>query len=293
MEALLIIVIVIVMIISSFIVMNQLFYNKFRRHASHVILEAGQQGSSLITEEDMDILPIPVARYIRFSGLIGLKKISSMRVFHSGSFKPGVNKKFMPVKGEYSLTTKRPSFSWFGKIAMMPGLTVSAFDSYYNGQGRMTVKILGTFKIVDVASKDIGLSAFGRCVAEMTLVPSFFMDNEKVKWLSTDSTKAECQITDLDLITNAQLHFNKNGSLDKIVVDRYYDHDNGETTLEKFTAKAQDIKDFCGLKLGSVVDGSRILTFFKYIPGRGSLHHLLLLLQNSFLRPNFLHSIVQ
>ena len=255
MKALLIIGIVIVMIISFFIVMNQLFYNKFRKQANQIIIDAGRQDTNLITEEDLATLPIPIARYIRFSGLIGLKKISTMRIVHSGAFKPGANKKFMPVKGEYSLTTKKPSFSWFGKVEMVPGLTVSAFDSYYNGHGRMIVKLLSTFKIVDVDSKEIGLSAFGRCVAEMTLVPSFFLDNKKVKWLSSDSTKAECQITDLDLIANAQLYFNKNGSLDKIVVDRYFDRDNGEATLEKFTAKGQDIKDFNGLKLGSVVDG--------------------------------------
>ena len=255
MKALLIIAIVIVTIICFFIVMNQLFYNKFRKQANQIIIEAGRQNPNLITEEDLATLPIPIARYIRFSGLIGLKKISTMQIVHSGVFKPGIDKKFMPVKGEYSLTTKKPSFCWFGKVAMVPGLTVSAFDSYYNGHGRMIVKLLSTFKIVDVDSKEIGLSAFGRCVAEMTLVPSFFLDNEKVKWLSSDSTKAECQITDLDLITNAQLYFNKNGSLDKIVVDRYFERDNGEVTLEKFTAKGQDIKDFSGLKLESVVDG--------------------------------------
>src|SRR5665647_320133 len=222
MKALLIIGIVIVMIISFFIVMNQLFYNKFRKQANQIIIEAGRQDLNLITEEDLATLPLPIARYIRFLGLVGLTKISTMRIVHSGSFKPGVNKKFMHVKGEYSLTTKKPSFSWFGKVAMVPGLTFSAFDSYFNGHGRMTVKLLSTFKIVDVDSKEIGLSAFGRCVAEMTLVPSFFLDNEKVKWLSYDSLKVECQITDLDLITNAQLYFNKNGSLDKIVVDRYF-----------------------------------------------------------------------
>jgi hypothetical protein len=255
MKALLIIGIVIIMIISFFIMMNQLFYNKFRKQANQIIVEAGKQDPSLITEEDLATLPIPVARYIRFSGFIGLKKISTMRIVHSGSFKPGVNKKFMPIRGEYFLTTKKPSFSWYGKVAMMPGLTFSAFDSYYNGHGRMTVKLLSTFKIVDVDSKEIGLSAFGRCVAEMTLVPSFFLDNEKVKWISSDSTKAECQIIDSGLITNAQLYFNNNGSLERIVVDRYFDRNNGEATLEKFTAKGQDIKDFNGLKLGSVVDG--------------------------------------
>jgi len=255
MTVLLITGIVIAMIISFFIIMNQLFYNEFKKKADQIIIEAGRQVPNLITEDDLTTLPEPVARYIRFSGLTGLKRISSMRIVHSGTFKPGVNKKFMPVRGEYFLTTKKPSFCWYGKVSMMPGLSFSAFDSYYNGHGRMIVKLLSAFKVVDTDSEETGLSAFGRCVAEMTLVPSFFLDNEKVKWISSDSAKAECRITDSGLITNALLYFNTDGSLDKIVVDRYFERDNGKATLEKFTGKGHDIKHFNSLKLASVVDG--------------------------------------
>jgi len=255
MTALLITGLVIIMIIIYFIIMNKVFYNEFKKRADQIISEAGKEDPNPITEDDLSTLPEPVARYIRFSGLVGLKRMSSMRIVHSGTFKPGADKKFMPIRGEYFLTTKKPSFCWYGKITMMPGLSASAFDSYYGGHGRMVVKLLSAFKVVDTDSEETGLSAFGRCVAEMTLIPSFFLDKEKVKWIGSDSSKAECQITDASLITNASLHFNIDGSLDKIVVDRYFERDKGEATLEKFTGKGQDIKDFNGLKLASVVDG--------------------------------------
>jgi len=255
MTALIITGLVIIMIIIYFTVMNKVFYNEFKKRADQIIIEAGKQDSNPITEDDLSALPEIVARYIRFSGLVRLKRMSSMRIIHSGTFKPGVNKKFMPVSGEYFLTTKKPSFCWYGKVSMMPGLSFTAFDSYYNGHGRMIVKLLSAFKVVDSDSDQTGLSAFGRCIAEMTLVPSFFLDKDKIKWISSDSTKAECRITDSGMITNAILYFNEDGSLDKISVDRYFERNKGEVTLEKFTGKGHDIKDFNGLRLASVVDG--------------------------------------
>lgn len=247
--------IIIFVMICFFITMDRLFYLKFMKRAKQISVEAGKQDSNLITEDDLKDLPLPVARYMRYSGLVGRKKISSTRIVHSGSFRPGANRSFMPINGEYFLTTKKPSFCWYGKVSMIPGLTISAFDSYYNGHGKMLVKILSFFKVADVSSKEIGFSAFGRCVAEMTLVPSFFLDNQRVKWTSCDSTKAECIVTDSGLSTNAQLYFGADGSLDKIVVDRYYDRNDGQVTLEKFTGKGQDIKDYDGLKLASIIDG--------------------------------------
>ena len=255
MKILMFIVVAIVVIICFFITMNRLFYSKFIKQAKQISIEAGKQETDIITENDLKDLPEPVARYIRFSGLVGKTKISSMHILHSGSFRPGANKAFMPIRGEYFLTTKMPSFCWYGKVSMIPGLTFSAFDSYYNGLGRMLVKVLSLFKIADVSSPEIGISAFGRCVAEMTLVPSFFLDKVRVKWLGGDSIRAECLVTDKDLSAKAQLYFNTDGSLDKIVVDRYFERENGQSTLEKFTGKGLNIKEYNGLKLASTVDG--------------------------------------
>jgi len=44
----------------------------------------------------------------------------------------------------------------------------------------MVIKVLSLFKVADDSSKETGFSAFGRCVAEMTMVPTFFLDYEKV-----------------------------------------------------------------------------------------------------------------
>jgi len=47
----------------------------------------------------------------------------------------------MPAKGEYLVTTRKPSFVWYGKISMFPGLFFTAQDYYVEGKGNMRVRM--------------------------------------------------------------------------------------------------------------------------------------------------------
>jgi hypothetical protein len=245
--------VIIAIAVVSIVILNRQFYSQFMKTAKEIRKNAGSQ--EYITENDLRHLPLPVASYIRASGLVGQKRISCIHIVHSGSFRPGADKSFFPIKGEYFLTTGNPSFCWFGRISLIPGLTISAIDSYYKGAGRMIVKILSFFRIADESSNETGMSAFGRCVAEMTLAPSFFLDKEHITWKGFDSNRVALTITDSGLTTDAQMFFNADGTLDSIEVGRYFDMNNGQFSHEKFTGKGQVIENFNGLRLPSVIDG--------------------------------------
>jgi hypothetical protein len=242
-------------VIIFFVVMDYIFYAQYETKAKNIKAEAGRYDSSIIGDNDLRHLPAPVARYMRACGLVGMKRINSMRLIHTGTFKAGVDKEFMPIKGEYYLTTKKPSFCWYGKMSIMPGVTASAIDTYFDGNGSMVVKVLSFLNIVNTQSKETMYSAFGRCIAEMTMVPSFFLDTARVHWTSADSLRADCVVSDAGLSTKAALYFNLDGMLDKIVVERYYDRGNNQATLEKFTGTASYVRNYSGLKIGSVYDG--------------------------------------
>ena len=98
-------------------------------------------------------MPEPLARYLRHAGVVGRTRISTVRLWHSGQFKPGRDQPWLPIDGEYSITTRKPSFSWYGKIWMAPGVSIVAFDSYFDGEGRMLVKAMSAFTIVDDQSR--------------------------------------------------------------------------------------------------------------------------------------------
>jgi hypothetical protein len=235
--------------------MDRQFYSNFLKRAATIRTEAGAQNNDLITENDLKSLPFSVVRYMRSSRIIGKKKISSMRLMHSGLFRPDANREFMNIQGEYFLTTKKPSFCWYGRISLVPGMTIVAFDSYFNGQGRMIVKALSFVPMIDAQSKEIDVSAFGRCIAEMTMAPSFFLDTERIRWTRSDSSSAACIITDAGLRTEVQLFFRQDGFLEKMVVLRFYDRGKNNLTLEKFIGKVEAYRDYNGVTLASVING--------------------------------------
>lgn len=249
------ILIILLLVVFLIFIFNRRFYLEFLMMANQISAEAMCSENDKITENDLKELPLPVAAYIRASGLLGKKKISSVHITHSGAFRPGVDKKFFPIKGEYFLTVLKPSFCWFGKISLIPGITISAIDTYFNGKARMKVKALSIFRIVDDSGKETAMSAFGRCIAEMTLSPAFFMDKERIKWTGYNPSRAACTVTDSGMTTDAQLYFNSDGTLDSIEVGRLFDRKNGQFSHEKFSGKGQVITDYSGLKLPSVIDG--------------------------------------
>jgi len=246
---------IIALLICFFVMADRMFYSGFVREAKQIRAENEHLDAEVITEESLTHLPEPVARYMRYSGMVGNKRISAVRMVHSGSFRPVADKDFLPIKGEYYLTADRPSFCWYGKISIVPGLTIAARDSYYKGKGRMLVKMMSVFKLVDDRSEITNMSAFGRLVVEMTAIPSFFLDPGRIVWTSSDSTRAECIVNDSGLQTTAQLFFNADGSLGKIVVDRYYGEDDGSSSPEKFSGTVQGSRNYRGLILPEVFDG--------------------------------------
>jgi hypothetical protein len=246
---------------------DRAFYAEFKRKALEVKIAAGRQSLSVVTEDDLRGLPEPLTRHLRFSGVMGKKRISAVRLTHSGQFKPGAKSSWMPIRGEYSISTKRPSFIWYGKISMAPGLSICAIDSYFDGQGRMLIKALSAYTIADAQSAMVDQSAFGRCVAEMAVAPTFFLDRSLVSCAQTDVNRLKCRVADDHFSTNADLHVNPDGSLERIIVERFYDRGNGRATLEKFTGRGSNPKDFSGLMLSSQLDG------FWNLP-EGDLHYV-------------------
>ena len=228
---------------------------RFAADAARVRTAAGVHDGAVVTEQDLRDLPEPMARYLRFSGSLGRKRISDLHCRHSGRFRPGTAMPWLPIRGEYFMTTKRPSFMWYGRIGVGPGISITAFDSYASEHARMLVRALSLFTIVDDRSRNVVQSAFGRCVAELTMAPTFFLDRSRVRCVQTGPNQARCTVTDGTNSADAEFFINPDGSLDRVVVMRCFDRGGGRTTLERFTARCSEQKDFGGRRLASKVDG--------------------------------------
>ncbi|MBN1632221.1 MAG: hypothetical protein JW990_20895 [Thermoleophilia bacterium] len=247
---------VVVALVCGLVAADRVFYLGYLRQARAIRAVSQPGDEQIIAEKTLRGLPEPVARYMVYSGLVGKKRIRCARVFHSGTFSRDRAAGFLPIKGEYWLTSDPPSFCWYGKIRMAPLLTAAAIDSYHDGRGRMLGKAMGLFKIMDERGKTTDQSSFGRMVVEMCMVPSFYLDGRRVTWTGCDGLKAECIVRDAGRQDTAQFYFNVDGSLEKVTVKRFYDElGKGEPSLELFTGIVRGNREFDGLVLPEVLDG--------------------------------------
>jgi hypothetical protein len=235
---------------------DKAFRSAYLQRAMRLKAEAGVQSDAAVTEADLEDLPEPMARYIRFSGAIGKPRIKVVHLLHGGRFKTAANAPWMPIRGEYFITAIKPSFAWYGRLRVAPGVHVAAVDSYGDGHGRMLVKAMSLFRIADDQSDRVSRSAFGRCVAELTMAPTFFLNRDYVRCTQTGRDQVRCTVTDAGFSTDAELFINEDGSLNRVVVMRYFDRGGGTATLERFTGENSRPQVFGGRALASKMDGT-------------------------------------
>ena len=199
---------------------DKAFRGAYLQGAMRLRAEAGFQGDAPVLEADLEDLPEPMARYIRFSGAVGKPRINAVHLLHAGRFKTSANAPWMPIRGEYFITAIKPAFAWYGRLRVAPGVHVAAVDSYADGHGRMLVKAMSLFRIADDQSDLVSRSAFGRCVAELTMAPTFFLNRQHVRCTQTGHDQVRCTVADAGFSTDAELFINQDGSLNRVVVMR-------------------------------------------------------------------------
>jgi hypothetical protein len=227
---------------------DKAFYSVFIKKSLAVQGSAGKADESVVTEKDLKGLPAPVAKYIRFAGIPGKKRISSVHLTHGGTFLASEKIGWRPIKGEYYLTAIKPSFNWYGKISAGPGINVTGWDSYFEGKGAMHIRLQSMVPIEDEAGDRTDISSFGRFVSEMAMMPTVFLDRNIVKWEKIDGKSASAVVTDSGLGIKAVFVFAPDGGLDRVQLDRFRIMD-GKTEAEKYSVIYGEYKDFNGYKV--------------------------------------------
>jgi hypothetical protein len=230
------------------IIADKAFYSVFVHKSLAIQAASGKADVSVITEKDLKGLPAPVVKYIRFAGIPGKKRISSVHLTHGGTFLASEKIGWRPIKGEYFLTAIKPSFNWYGKISAGPGVNVTGWDSYFEGKGAMRVRLQSIVSVDNKTDDKTDISSFGRLVSEMVMMPTVFLDKNMVRWEKIDSKSASAVITDSGLGVKAVFVFASDGSLDRVQLDRFRET-QGKYEAEKYSVIYGEYKDFNGYKI--------------------------------------------
>ncbi len=225
---------------------------------------AGLGESVPIDRRGPDALPPPVRRYL--DAALGDRRLAvrTADLRQRGTFRTSLDGSWVPIAAEQHFTADPPSFIWWGRISMAPGVWVDARDRSVGGIGNMLVKAESTVTLADARGRDLDQGALLRLLGELFWIPTVFLDRRYVGWTAIDDGAAAATLTVGGLSVTGRFDFDDRDLPYRFTADRYRDLGGGRSALTPFVGRSADFRRVDGLLLPHsvvaawVVDGREI-----------------------------------
>ncbi len=187
------------------------FEGRYRQDVQAALGRAPARPLEAITEADIQALPDPVQRYLRYVGAVGKPKVVSMYAEMTGEMRQKGGA-FFPVTAEQHNFFDRPTRLFFMKGRMF-GLTVPGYHRYQDKRAMMDVRLFGLFPVMRVAG-DVAFEADTVTLFnDMCLMAPATLIDRRITWQAIDDMTVKGTFTNQGVAVSALLHFNSEGQL--------------------------------------------------------------------------------
>ena len=242
----LIVVIIVAVYLMSYL--GQVNFNQtVKEDVNKVLADVDLEEVAKVQGADLANLPDSVASWLRFSGVIGKEKIKTVRLKQTGLMKTKPEQSGMETTAEQYFNTKAPAFVWKARVNMMPGLYFAGEDKYYDGKGKMSIKVLSLFPVVDATGAEMDQGTLTRYLGEIIWFPTAAL-SDYIKWEAIDKNTAQATMNYKGTEASAIFNFAESGKLKSFQCERYYNGPDGYS-LENYYAPVWAYKEFAGIKI--------------------------------------------
>jgi hypothetical protein len=202
-----------------------------------------------IDKDDIKDLPYPVQNWLTNSNVIGKERIKTVRLKQEGKMRTKQNGPWMPSKAEQYFTVEEPGFVWIADVKMAPLVDLSGMDTFNAGKGKMKIKLLSLFPVVDSEGPEMDSSTMMRYLAEIMWFPTAAL-SPYLKWEKIDRNSAKATMEHEGLSVSGVFHFNEKGEILQFVGKRYKEV-NGKYILSDWGGINSEFKEFDGIRIPS------------------------------------------
>jgi hypothetical protein len=198
--------------------------------------------NELFTEADLDSLPPPVRKYLRYSGAVGRPHVYNMRLSFEGEMR-GKDIDWFPLNSLQYNFFDNPTRLFFIR-GMMYGLQVPGFHNYQNGTDRMDIKLFGLIPVIHQEGPELNKTETVTYFNDLCLFAPAALTDKRILWASIDSHSVRAIFTNGANKISARLIFNDGGQLINFVSDDRSPID--EKKPVRFSTPVKDYKMFDG-----------------------------------------------
>jgi hypothetical protein len=224
-------------------------FNKMVKEEVSSLLSLSSADQSVITEEEVAVLPSVIQNWLRKSHVIGKPMPASVHVIQKGSMRTDVNSDWMPFDAEQYFTIDPPGFVWNATIHTDKFIDIVGRDKYENGKGNMLIKAASLITIANSKGNEIDESTLTRYMAEIAWFPHAAVC-DYLDWEQIDDSHARITMGYNDVTASGIYTFNEEGLPIGFEAKRFGDF-KGKYSKETWSVATTSFKYFNGIPIGN------------------------------------------
>ena len=164
-----------------------------------------------LIEKDIEHLPLPVQKYLRYAGVINKEKVNNVRIVFDVEMREKGKDWFKATSVQYNFFDE-PTRLFFMKGKMF-GMTVPGYHRYVEANAMMDIRLFGLFTIVKQSGEIMNKTETVTLFNDMCLMVPATLIDKRIQWEPIDSLTTKAIFTNRGISISATLHFNELGQL--------------------------------------------------------------------------------
>lgn len=221
----------------------------FARELGHAALPAHAGSTAVVTEAELESLPAPVRRYMRFMGVVGRPRDWSLRARFTARFRLDRGPWLKCEALQYD-TRLQLSRVFYMQLSLKGLLPVTVRDTYVKGRGTMQARAFDAFTVVEGTGPEIDVGELVTYLNDAILMAPSLLLGPEVTWHEVDANCFDVTLRDRALSVSARVWLDEQGApRDFSTTDRFFQKPNGERTRTEWRTPVSSFQDAGGRKL--------------------------------------------
>lgn len=196
---------------------------KLSSEIASIDLPSRSGNTAIVHEADLASYPKSVQRYLGFMGVVGRPRDWSFRLSWVGRFRTKPEQGWMDMEAhQYNTHLAR----FFYMQLRMGGLPVMGRDTLFRGKGRMLIKPLDLFPVVDAQGPEYDIGELVTYLNDLIMFAPSMLLGPETRWSSVDQDSFDVSLTDHGTTVKARVFLDEKGApKDFSTTDRFYADD--------------------------------------------------------------------
>lgn len=184
---------------------------------------APHAASGLVTQADLELLPEPARRYLRFMGVVGVRRDWSFRLAFTGRFRRTPGEPWMKCEAWQYNSRLAVARVFYIRLRFGGLVPVLGRDTYAQGHGRMLIKLLDLFTIADGIDEEYDIGELVTYLNDAALIAPSMLLVPECSCSHVDGNSFDLSLTDHGRTVTARVFVDERGApVDFSTTDRFY-----------------------------------------------------------------------